>query len=343
MFRTLRFLWFIVVSWLLTFCSCCPAESRDAPVSVDVLNANRTIDSLLRPYMIGVRHRIQRLWLTDATPTDFSAKVIFDIGPQGEIYGPNLHTGAGNANFDAEVMHAIELSAPFPPPPQQRLKLLVFFDGRLVTAEDVAAARAKTERAAMQTQTYAEPNKIESPSAQAPTNVGNAQLNLPPIASSEIPRHVENVPANPVRTETNPYSFKGICPGASMAETFRQIASLNYVVRPDDQRGIQYRFTDELSKVTVAGTPVEFGLLTFANGKLSDLRLFVKSDMWASVSLAFREHIGAPNGLSTWSVSTWENEKTTITIFQNIGGYCVVSYSDKGLRRLENSKNASDL
>ena len=75
---------------------------------------------IINEYLIEIIDRIKRNWNLPKYLTDhsFRAELEIKINAEGQVTEIKIITSSYNEIFDGKVLEAIELSAPFPPPPE---------------------------------------------------------------------------------------------------------------------------------------------------------------------------------------------------------------------------------
>lgn len=110
--------------------------ARDVPLTLNLLNPDRSIDHALRPYMIGLRRSIQAEWnMSVGRPLPRRCRAMFEIGRDGTLLHLYVEKSSGDHEFDQAALNAIAELAPFNAPPAgayRALRILATFDGRYV-------------------------------------------------------------------------------------------------------------------------------------------------------------------------------------------------------------------
>ena len=70
-------------------------------------------------YYQVVQDKIKKAWSFMGGSSDFTATVVFSIGPDGALTGVKLAVGSKDSAFDDSVIRAIRRAAPFPAPPDK--------------------------------------------------------------------------------------------------------------------------------------------------------------------------------------------------------------------------------
>jgi hypothetical protein len=93
-------------------------------VSLDIQNANRKIDSQLKPYCIDLRKRIEHQWEKMDQHVGEPIEVAFKVAPDGSI---DDYIGVGEKHKQAQTIaaYAIKRSGPFSPLPTGQDELFV--------------------------------------------------------------------------------------------------------------------------------------------------------------------------------------------------------------------------
>lgn len=107
------------------------------PLSLDVLNPDRSLDHLIEPYMIGMRRRIERRWFPREITRRRKARVSFSVMRDGSIVLIQIYETSGDTEFDESTLKAVEVSGPFPPSSMATLNILATFDNRYVDAQQL--------------------------------------------------------------------------------------------------------------------------------------------------------------------------------------------------------------
>ena len=81
---------------------------------------------IINEYLIEIIERVKRNWNLPKYLTDqnFRAELEIKINAQGKVTEKKIITSSQNEVVDGKVLKAIELSAPFPPPPDSVQKLI---------------------------------------------------------------------------------------------------------------------------------------------------------------------------------------------------------------------------
>lgn len=81
---------------------------------------------IINEYIIEIVERIKRNWNLPKYLTDqsFRAELEIKINSQGKVTEKKLTTPSQNEIFNGKVLKAIELSSPFPPPPEPAWELI---------------------------------------------------------------------------------------------------------------------------------------------------------------------------------------------------------------------------
>ena len=81
---------------------------------------------VINDYLIEIIDRIKRNWNLPKYLTDqsFRAELEIKINSAGQVTEIKIITSSYNEIFDGKVLEAIELSAPFPPPPESARALI---------------------------------------------------------------------------------------------------------------------------------------------------------------------------------------------------------------------------
>lgn len=193
-----------IVTIILLVC-CAPAGalpwSQKAPLSLNLLNPDRSQDAALRPYMVSLRQRIERQWLPQELNNTRKTKVFLQIHVNGSILQAHIQESSGDQNFDNSTLNAVHESNPFPPPPLTSTRILSIeacFDNRYIDrvqlAENIRRYRLHQEQlqrqqyetqqrsaAAMQETNF--PTSLQNPSQEAPYPVNSESA-----ASTEEPQ-----------------------------------------------------------------------------------------------------------------------------------------------------------
>ena len=92
-------------------------------VSEEEQNAQQII---INEYLIEIIERVKRNWNLPKYLTDqsFRAELEIKINAQGKVTEKKIITSSQNEVVDGKVLKAIELSSPFPPPPESVRKLI---------------------------------------------------------------------------------------------------------------------------------------------------------------------------------------------------------------------------
>lgn len=205
--------------------------SRQVPLSLDVIDPDRSLDEVLKPYMIGLRKRIEKRWIPNVLSPKRTAKVYFMILQNGTIPKAEITQSSGDSAFDASAVKALEDSCPLPQIPAEVMNVEATFDNRYVSAE---ALQANIQR--MQLRLARSSSPMPAPQFQQPVPQYQAptpQYSEPPIThrqpviyqdkltnrsdwSSEAPNQYGSSPPNDVREEppnqTENSSENGYCP-----------------------------------------------------------------------------------------------------------------------------------
>lgn len=107
-------------------------------ITLDLQNPNRALDSVLEPYMISIRRKIQRLWTPTSLSPALKAKVYFEITANGSIGSANIIQSSGNKVFDETALDAIYEGTPFPKIPMARLNIVAAFDNKYLSPTELA-------------------------------------------------------------------------------------------------------------------------------------------------------------------------------------------------------------
>lgn len=107
-------------------------------ITLDLQNPNRALDSVLEPYMISLRRRIQRLWTPTSLSPALKAKVYFEITANGSIGSANIIQSSGNKVFDETALDAIYEGTPFPKIPMARLNIVAAFENKYLSPTELA-------------------------------------------------------------------------------------------------------------------------------------------------------------------------------------------------------------
>lgn len=185
----------IGIATIILLICCAPAGalpwSQKAPLSLNLLNPDRSQDAALRPYMISIRQRIERRWFPQELNNTRKAKVFLQIHINGSVLQANVQESSGDTNFDNSALNAVHESNPFPPPPLTSTRILnieACFDNRYIDrvqlAENLRRFRLHQEQlqrqqyetqqrsaSAMQETNF--PASIQNPSQEAPYPVNN--------------------------------------------------------------------------------------------------------------------------------------------------------------------------
>jgi|GEM_PF-6560093 len=119
------------------------AFGNKSSVTLDLQNPDRAIDSILEPYMIAMRKRLQRLWLPNEITQELKTRVYFEVGQNGSIGTATVVKTSGDRGFDDTVLMAIHESAPYPRVPLRIMKVEAVFDSKFLTPLELAQKRAK--------------------------------------------------------------------------------------------------------------------------------------------------------------------------------------------------------
>lgn len=107
------------------------------PLSLDVIDPDRSLDHVLRPYVIGLRKRIEKRWIPNVLSPKRSAKVYIMILQDGTISRVEITASSGDATFDETVIRAVQDSHPLPQIPIEVLNIEATFDNRFMSHEIV--------------------------------------------------------------------------------------------------------------------------------------------------------------------------------------------------------------
>lgn len=109
-----------------------------APITVDVQNPDRSQASLLKPYMIGLRRRIQRYWFPILSDPERKTKISFHLMSNGIIDELRILKSSGDPEFDNMALAAIQSSSPYPSPPSASMVIHITFNSRFANPEEIA-------------------------------------------------------------------------------------------------------------------------------------------------------------------------------------------------------------
>ncbi len=107
-------------------------------ITLDLQNPNRALDSVLEPYMISLRRKVQRLWTPTSLSPAMKVKVYFEIAANGSIGSATVIQSSGNKVFDETALDAIYEGTPFPKIPMARLNIVAAFDSKYLSPTELA-------------------------------------------------------------------------------------------------------------------------------------------------------------------------------------------------------------
>jgi len=175
---------------------------RDVPVSLDVENPpDDNMTFTMKPYMTGVRLRIQQSWRPKFLSPNYKTKIKFEIDHQGQVSNPHVADDSGNDAFDKSAIDAILEAGPFPPIPVQQLVITASFNNRYLSSVELEQNRNRYRylrqqyRAhQQQQQAIQEPQQyqVRNYGMQSPTN----QLDRPKLAQGPAQEHAAPPPAD---------------------------------------------------------------------------------------------------------------------------------------------------
>ncbi|MBX9950294.1 MAG: TonB C-terminal domain-containing protein [Candidatus Obscuribacterales bacterium] len=146
---------------------------------MNVIDPDRSLDELLKPYVIGLRKRIERRWIPNVLSPARIVKVYFMILQDGSIPKTEVTLSSGDAAFDASAVKAIEESGPLPQVPVEVLNIEATFDNRYFDQEILQANIQRRQLRLARSSTVQPEQQFQQPAPyySAPTN----QFNQPPI------------------------------------------------------------------------------------------------------------------------------------------------------------------
>lgn len=128
-----------LVVFACALCSFVPsyALGRQVPLSLDVIDPDRSQDSVLKPYVVWLRKRIERRWIPNVLNPARTAKVYFMILHDGSIAKTEITASSNDQAFDFSVLKSIQDSTPLPQIPVEVLNIEATFDNRFMALEDL--------------------------------------------------------------------------------------------------------------------------------------------------------------------------------------------------------------
>jgi TonB family protein len=167
-----------------------PAISRDAALSLDLLNADHSMASVLKPYMIQLRQTIENRWIPKSPPAPRKTKLFLQLRRTGQVLQLAVQESSGDSNFDDSAVQAVQDSAPFASLPSNAIGLLnieATFDGRYV------------DQQALMRRVVLSQNKQRQYSTESPVNDSAVRNAVP--EQQESPEQIGNqnsLPAEPL-------------------------------------------------------------------------------------------------------------------------------------------------
>lgn len=113
------------------------ALGRQVPLSLDVIDPDRSQDTVLKPYVVWLRKRIERRWIPNVLNPSRTAKVYFMILQDGSIAKTEITASSNDQAFDFSVLKSIQDSTPLPQIPVEVLNIEATFDNRYMALEDL--------------------------------------------------------------------------------------------------------------------------------------------------------------------------------------------------------------
>lgn len=139
-------------------------------LALNLLNADRTQDHRLAPYMKSLRKEIQAHWAWSAQlmPQVYSS-VYFEVSSTGTMEAVSISKGSGVASFDDAAISAIKNTGVFVDPPQAgSLKIVATFNGTAMFKQKTALAAPTPPLPPRAQPASAPPPPSPSPPVQAP-------------------------------------------------------------------------------------------------------------------------------------------------------------------------------
>jgi len=123
-----------------------PAEAKN-PISLNLTNAGSREHDVLRPYMIGLRRKLQSNWKPQGEFADAECQVRIVIGGDGKLLSHAILKSTGDNAFDESVLSCVLKIEPLPHVPVPHVLIILatfdhnsFINSRLITNRQVFQA-----------------------------------------------------------------------------------------------------------------------------------------------------------------------------------------------------------
>ncbi len=124
-----------------------------APLSLNILNPDRSLDEVFRPYIVAVRKRIERRWFPQELERERRVTVFFQIGSDGQIVQAQVQKSSGDIAFDHSALRAVAEANPLHPPPSSQTHIFnieASFDNRFIDRNQLRENFARYEQRRLQ-------------------------------------------------------------------------------------------------------------------------------------------------------------------------------------------------